>query len=429
MTEKVRLGYMDKLRLFRRDAKLYIVSVTTGSLSMGMSSVIFSLYLLEAGYLEDFIGYYLSISLFSTACLAFVAGMVTDRASRKSIIMISNTVSFVAVAVQYSTLDPVGLVASQVFLGAFSAFSQVAVAPFITDLSTEVERTHLFGFSSGMAGLAMLCGNLLGGLIPGISMALFGPSFSLLYAYRLTLWLALIPLFLSTALIVPIKHDPKPEGKGHFGVSNVKHWPFIGRYSFCVTTVGLGAGMIVMFFSLYFKTEFGASPQLIGLIFALNTTVLASGNFLAAAMADRIGKVRTVLVTEAISIPFLMSLSWAPSLNIAVIAYVSRNVLMNMAGPTSNVFLMEGLTKEERATAVGVVRTLDSFVRGIASNIAGVLLVTKQYRLPYLIVTVLYAISVLAFYGFFRHSEAQMRAMRQAEVMHEIKPEESTDVT
>ena len=146
-------------------------------------------------------------------------------------------------------------------------------------------------------------------------------------------------------------------------------------------------------------------------------------------MADRIGKVRTVVLTEAISIPFLMSLSWAPVLNIAVFVYVSRNVLMNMAGPASNVFFMESLTKEERSTATGVVRTVDSFARGIASNITGGLLVTKQYRTPYLLVTILYVVSVFAFYGFFRRNEAQMRALRETEVTQEAKPEESADVT
>jgi hypothetical protein len=116
-------------------------------------------------------------------------------------------------------------------------------------------------------------------------------------------------------------------------------------------------------------------------------------------------------------------------LNIAVLAYVSRNVLMNMAGPTSNVFFMEGLTKEERATAVGVVRTVDSLARGIASNFTGTLLVTKQYRTPYLFVTILYAVSVFMFYGFFRRNEAQMRKLRETEVSQEARPEESADVT
>ncbi len=279
LTEKAKLGFMDKLHLFRRDAKLYIASVTASSFANGMSGVIFNLYLLEAGYHEDFIGYFLSISLFATAGVALLAGMVTDRTARKIIIVVAGAVSFVSVVLQYNTLDPFYLVASQVFLGASSAFTQVAVSPYLTDLSTEVERTYLFGFGSGMGQLTVLFGNLSGGALPTIMLVLFGPGYRLLDAYKLTLWISLIPLLLSIVLFLPMTRDRSPERKSHFGLSNVKHWPFIGRYTFTVGTVGLGAGMIVMFFSLYFKTEFGASAELIGLIFAINTAVLASGSF------------------------------------------------------------------------------------------------------------------------------------------------------
>jgi len=429
LTDNMKLGYMDKLGLFRKDAKLFIASMAASALASGMNGVIFNLYLFKAGYLEDFIGLFLSTSLFATASVAFLAGMITDRASRKRILLTSNAISLVAVAIQYSTLEPMGLLISQALLGASSAFVQVAWSPYITDLSTERERAHLFGFSSGTAQLSVLFGNILGGVLPGVLLVFLGPHVSLLDAYRLTLWLSLLPLIISTVLVIPMTHDSNVGRKSRLGVSNVKHWGFIGRYTLTIGTTGLGAGMIVTFFSLYFFTEFKANQELIGLIFGINTVVLASGNFLAAALADRMGKVKTVILTEALSIPFLFSLSWAPELHIAVFVYVTRNVLMNMAGPMSNVFFMESLTKEERATAVGVVRTADSFVRGIASNIGGLLLVSGQYRLPYLIVTVLYVIAVGMFYAFFRHSEAQMRALRETEVTHEAKPEESADVT
>ena len=90
MEEQVRLSYVEKLRLFKKDAKLYIASAASGAFSAGMSGVIFNLYLIEAGFIEDFIGFFLSISMFATAGVAFIAGMVTDRSSRKTIILGAN---------------------------------------------------------------------------------------------------------------------------------------------------------------------------------------------------------------------------------------------------------------------------------------------------------------------------------------------------
>lgn len=431
MEEHVRLSYIGKLRLFKKDAKLYIASAAAGAFSGGMSGVIFNLYLIEAGFIEDFIGFFLSISMFATAGVAFIAGMVTDRSSRKTIILGANVVSLFAVAVQYTALEPAGLLWSQLFLGLSSAFTQVAWSPYITDLSTSEERAHLFGFSSGISLIAVLFGNLLGGFLPGLIKALQGTGTELVVAYRLALWLSLIPQAAAIVMIVPMTHDRAMGARIHLGLGNVRHWRFIGKYATTVTIVGLGAGMIVIFFNLYFQEVFEVPPHMIGVIFGINTVVLASGSFLAPAMADRIGKVRTVVFTEAMSIPFLLMLSWVPReyLYLAVTAYVTRSVLMNMAGPVSNAFFMEELTKEERATAVGIVRTGDSFFRGIAANIGGVLLAAGLYRVPYLLVSGLYMLSVVLFYSFFKQKESEMQALREAEVVQEAKPEESEGVT
>lgn len=426
-----RLGYIGKLRLFKRDARLYVASSSIGALSFGVSNVIFNLYLQDAGLSEDFIGFFLSISMFATAGIAFIAGSVSDRMSRKKTILRANVIAFVAVAVQYTVLDQTSLILSQIFIGLTGAFSQVSWSPYITELSTDRERAHLFGFASGLSLLAVLAGNLLGGFLPDFfaNLLSIGPGGSLVIPYRFALWLSLIPNAISILLVVPMSRDTPGDSRVRIALSNVKNWDFIGKYATTVSIVGLGAGMIVMFFNLFFKQEFAADSRLIGIIFAINTVVLSAGNFLAPAMADRIGKVRTVVITEALSVPFLLLIYSAPTIQLAVLGYVTRTVLMNMAGPVSNAFFMEGLAKEERATAVGVVRTGDSLVRGIAANIGGWLLAAGFYRLPYILVSGLYILSIILFYAFFKKREEEMKLMRQAEVVVDVREKELPDAT
>ncbi|MHA1957492.1 MAG: MFS transporter [Candidatus Thorarchaeota archaeon] len=396
------VGYAERVRLFKKDAMLFIASSSMGAFAYGTSNVVFNLYMVESGFGEDFLGFFLSVSMFGTAAIAIIAGILTDRRSRKNMVLASSLISVLAIFVQYTTLDPIGLILSQIFLGLSSAFNQVAWSPYITDLSTDEERAHLFGVNGGVSLLAVLGGNLLGGFIPGLLQNTLGIAVDLFWAYRFTLWLSLIPMALSAILVLPMTKDKPRESEDSFGLGNVKNWGFIGKYATSVSTVGLGAGMIVLFFNLFFEVEFTADASLIGVIFGINTVVLASGNFLAPALSDRLGKVRTVVLTEALSIPFLLMISWAPYLYLAVIAYVMRTVLMNMAGPVSHAFFMEKLAKEERATAMGIVRTGDSIVRGIAANIGGFLLAAGFYRLPYLLVSGLYVVGVVLFFVFFR---------------------------
>jgi hypothetical protein len=102
---------------------------------------------------------------------------------------------------------------------------------------------------------------------------------------------------------------------------------------------------------------------------------------------------------------------------------------MNMSNPVSNAFFMEGLSKDERATAVGVVRSGDSFVRAIAANLGGWLLALGLYRLPYLLVSGLYILGIILFYGFFRKSESEMKQIREIELTLTDEPDEPFDVT
>jgi MFS family permease len=431
MIEEEKLSYIGKLQLFGRDAKLYITVAFLGAFSWGISGVIFNLYLRDAGFPEDFIGFFLSVSMFATAGIAFLAGMFTDRSSRKKIILVSNIIGFFVLVVQYTTLNAMGLIFSQIFLGLSSAFREVAWSPYVTDISTDRERAHLFAVGSGVSLLGVLAGNLIGGSMPHVFANLLGIASSdpLVTPYRFTLWLSLIPSALAILLITRMTTDTPSCDTARLALRNVKNWGFIGKYTSAIASVGLGAGMIVMFFNLFFTHEFPIDSGLLGVIFGVNTIILSVGNFLAPALADRIGKVRTVVLTEALSIPFLLTLSFADTLQLAVLGYIARNVLMNMAGPVSNAFFMEGLSKQERATAVGVVRSADAFVRAVAANIGGWLLALGLYRLPYVLVSGLYVLGISFFFGFFRNKEEEQRLLKEVALTVEDKPETAIDVT
>jgi predicted MFS family arabinose efflux permease len=100
-----------------------------------------------------------------------------------------------------------------------------------------------------------------------------------------------------------------------------------------------------------------------------------------------------------------------------------------MAGPVSNALFMEGLTKQERATAVGVVRTGDSLVRGIASNIGGWFLAMGMYQTPYFVVAGLYVLAIVLFYVFFRNKEEELNLLKSVELIAEKEYEHAPDIT
>jgi hypothetical protein len=83
--ENEELGYIGKVRLFNADAKLFIAFNATRAFSWSMGGVIFNLYMVEAGFEADFLGVFLAVAMFATAGVSIIAGLFTDRRSRKNI--------------------------------------------------------------------------------------------------------------------------------------------------------------------------------------------------------------------------------------------------------------------------------------------------------------------------------------------------------
>ncbi len=409
--ETMRLRYIDKLRLISRDARLTIVSWMFWAFGFGINDVIFNLYLIEAGFGEDFLGFFLSISMFLAGALAIPAGMIADRFSRKRILLFGNIIIFVGILIQYSTLSPISLLFSQFLYGIGFGFNGVAWQPYTVSVSTEEERVHVFSVRFAFFLVASLLGSLIGGFLPSFWSSLES-SMNLLTAYRFSLWTALIPLALSVVTIIPMTVDrpekkEKKKQKRRIGFGNIRSRGFIGKYALAWTVSGLGAGMFVHFFNVFFNRAFSLDVTAIGIIFAINTVVMAAGNFASPWIVDRFGKLATVIWFQVFSIPFLLLLSWSPILAIAVFGFVGRALFMNIAWPVMEVFYMDGLENEEQSTAMGVVNAGDSLSRAFGLNIAGWMLAAGFLRAPYLIAAILYSLSIVMFYWFFGRSNQE----------------------
>jgi MFS family permease len=159
--------------------------------------------------------------------------------------------------------------------------------------------------------------------------------------------------------------------------------------------------MIVHTFNMFFSLAYSADSVTIGIIFGINTLVMAGGNFLSPTIVDRFGKLGTIIWFQVLSLPFLASLAWSPILATGALGFIGRALFINIAWPVMDVFYMEGLDKAERSTAMGIINTGDSLSRALGLNIAGWLLGAGLLRVPYALAAILYTISIALFYYFF----------------------------
>ncbi len=114
------------------------------------------------------------------------------------------------------------------------------------------------------------------------------------------------------------------------------------------------------------------------------------------------GKVRMVILVQAVSLVFLLMIGFSPWPWLAVVGFLARGALMNMVAPLFDAFGLERSLESEHG-AVNSIRSLALNVGwAVGPYISG--LVQQRYGFSPLFIStaVLYAISILLVWIFFR---------------------------
>jgi len=146
----------------------------------------------------------------------------------------------------------------------------------------------------------------------------------------------------------------------------------------------------------------------IGTIMAWGALAMGIGLLIAPPLAERMGKIQLVVVTQGLSIPFLALLGFSPWFWLSGTAYYVRIALMNMSGPVYQTFVMEKVEPGARATVASLVSMANSFGWAFSPSISGWLQVEYGFGPVFVGVLVLYTISVYLYWKFFWSGKSAM---------------------
>jgi len=404
--------YFRKIRMFSRNARLFLSATFLNGFTLGIWTVLFNLYLLELGFREDFIGYMFLLGGLAAGFAAFPAGIICDKIGRKKSLLIGVMVGFVFNAILVCTSNPILLLTVSLFGGfggLFSIMFWVVGPPFMMENSEPEERTHLFSINLATFFLSMMAGSFAGGFLPGVFGGFLGVGNESVVVYRVTLAVSVVFLFLSLLPFHTIKEKPYQQNNAtmssRLSLKAIQSRAVIGKLVLTSGLFGLGAGLIVPFFNVFFQNRLQATSEQIGIIFALGNVMTAVGIVLAPVVSGRLGKVRAVAFTQFSSIPFIFGIAFSPSLGFAAVSCLARGTLMVMGEPIYQNIAMEVVQTEERATTSGLMQMTDRIPRAVGSSIAGQMMTQGSYVLPYMITSAFYFFASTLFLTFFRKVE------------------------
>ena len=172
------------------------------------------------------------------------------------------------------------------------------------------------------------------------------------------------------------------------------------------------------FMNVFFRVQYHQSDQVIGVLFAWGSLAMGLGLLAAPPLADRLGKIQIVVITQGLSIPFLILLGFSPLFWVSGVAYYIRVALMNMSSPVYQTFVMEQVEPSSRAMVASLVSMSWNFGWAISPTISGILQVSYGFGPPFLGTIILYIISVFLYWFFW---------WRKSEIREPASPEVATD--
>jgi MFS family permease len=368
-----RSGYLGRLRSFGRNARLYLLYSLLSGFGLGILRLFFNLYVLSLGHDTKFLGVLVAMPPMMIAITAVPMGLLGQRIGFRRALLLGGGLMVIAMTGVASSTAASGLIAFALCRGFARTLLQVSNAPFLAENSEPAERTHLFSVQFASRTFSTFFGFLLAGALPGWVARAVEVGAEDPLAYRGALYvgaavflIALLPLLRTESETVERSQDAPTTLRELF------HPPGdLLRLFLPQVIIGLGAGALVPFLNVYFKTRFGVPDALLGIIFAGQSVLMGFATLAGPFLAERWGRIRTVVAAQLGSIPFLALLGYSPMLAPAAIGFLARASLMNLGTPLYTAFAMDRVGKARRATASGLLQMSWQGTRALSAFVSG----------------------------------------------------------
>lgn len=386
---------LQSYRGFSRDAKLLVLYSFIGWLGGNISWFILPFYYksLEMDFTK--IGVLFSLTTIVEALLLLLSGHISVRVGYRRTILTALVAFLGARLLQVFMPFFWSLALASALLGAGMALEMPA---FMTLLSGEVhdeKRHYLFSLNSALGTFGAAFGMLLGGFLPRF---LDGGN-----PYQMTLLVA--TLFLPLQFVTVLLVSPLLEREEKKLLLDRPLLMKIFKFSLPSALIGLGAGVTIPYMGLYFNLRFGTSLESIGGLFALQQFIMGFGTFLLPMIADRMGRVKTIVSFNGAATALIACLPFMPTFLIAALIYTIRSILMNIVNPIWDAFMMRFFDREERATAVALRNFSWTSTFGIGQYLGGIIF-DRSLAIPFFITGFLYGLSMFSFWLFFKKEDA-----------------------
>lgn len=387
-------------------------------MSGGASNVLHNLYFVALGFPEAALPRLARFGLIGAAAGAIVAGpIVALIAPRRAILAGTCLVAAgTLVLLVVSGLTSIGIGLLGISFGSLVVY--IAAPAFLAASSTPEDRPYLFGVAAAAYVVSTAVGAAVGGALPSVIRTVT-PGLAPADVYRACLMAAgllsaiAIPILALTRDAPPGEDAPvgevvapgSPLASARAFFAHAREPGFLRLLVQLVLADGLirvGGNLFLPYLNVYFVNHLGASEALYGAMRSVERGLVVVTTLLVALLVGRFGPIAVIVVTQLVSVPFLLTVGLAPTVSVAVAAYALRGPIMEMTQPTRDNFVVDASPAQMRATALAAL-TLAGYAIGFGTSyLSERLFEAGQFRVSFVAAAALYVVSAILYWVFFR---------------------------
>jgi MFS family permease len=384
------------------DVRLLFATRFVRLFAYGALSVVLVFYLVSAGLSESETGLLLTSTLVGDTLVSLYLTTRADRIGRRRMLIIgaalmagaggvfafTRTWWLLLVAGTIGVISPSGHE-----VGPFLPIEQAALSHVVTDRT----RTRVFAWYTVAGSVATALGALVAGTATGVMQqtGIAGVS-----RYRVVVILYALLGVVLAALFSRLSVNAEATTLGEKRVFKATFAGLSGlersrgvvmKLSALFALDSFGGGFVVQSFAAYwFYLRFGADPGTLGTIFFWANIFAGISALVASRLADRIGLIRTMVVTHLPSNVLLILVPLMPTLPLAVFVLLVRFSISQMDVPTRQSYVMAVVSPDERSAAAGITGVARTLGAALSPLLAGLL-----FARPSLVNTPFYVAGVL----------------------------------
>ena len=368
--------------------RIFYVTAFLRALATSLVGVLIGVQLARQGVTGAAVGAITSAGLGGAALAALLATLIGDRVGRRRFLVALAGLSVLG-TVTFAFCSSVLGLAAAAFVGMLNGMGRDRGAALVLEQAALPSTTSDSGRTQVIARYTMLqdLGHASGALLAGLP-SLLEVTTPLRGAapYRATLLVSAAAGLVALVLYLRLGADVEAPAERASFVPSQSSRRIVAKLSALFALDGLGGGFLTTaLLSYFFFERFGVGAAVIGGLFFGARLVNAVSHLGAAWLAQRIGLIRTMVLTHIPSSLLLVTVAFAPTFPIAAALFILREGLVEMDVPTRQSYVLAVVRPEERTFAAGVTNLVRLGAWAVAPALAGLLMNGSSLHLPLVI--------------------------------------------